>query len=334
MEKAKKSAREKSFLIIAALYVVAIFIMVLVPALFFHYVFGATSIFTALVSLLIGDVLATLFIWSMGLVFKNSSLYDPYWSVMPPFLMLAAMLMGVEFHAEEIILLIVIIVWAIRLTYNWSVTWKDFSEEDWRYANMRKNQKTWFVANLFGIHLMPTFLVFFAMLPAMVVPLLLDSVSFNWWMLIGAVISIAAIVIECVADWQLRKFKKENANNTNVACNKGLWKFSRHPNYLGEISFWWGIYFMQLALFPAFWWMVFGPILITLLFIFASIPMAEKNLESNAGYAEYKARTAMLIPWAPKKDAVVETKAEFVKEEKAEKTPAAEPTKKAKPKGK
>ena len=301
MEKVKKerTSREKSFLIIAALYVVAIFMIVLIPPILYYYAFGnPDSLWLGLVSLLIGDVVATLFIWGMGLVFKNSSVYDPYWSVMPPFMAITAMILAGSFDAINLAAFAIVIIWAVRLTYNWSLTWKDFSEEDWRYADMRKNHKTWFVANLFGVNIMPTFLVFFGMLPLLVMAL--EHATFNWFMLIGAVISIGAICLETVADWQLRNFKK--SSSASAVCNKGLWKLSRHPNYLGEILFWWGLYFIQLAILPSFWWTVVGPVFITLLFVFASIPMAEKNLASKTDYADYKKSTSMLIPLPKRKD--------------------------------
>jgi steroid 5-alpha reductase family enzyme len=84
--------------------------------------------------------------------------------------------------------------------------------------------------------------------------------------------------------------------------DKGLWKYYRHPNYLGEVTFWWGLYLFALAAKPSYWWMVVGPIAITLLFVFVSIPMMDKrNLERRPGYAEHMKQVSAIIPWFPRK---------------------------------
>jgi steroid 5-alpha reductase family enzyme len=80
--------------------------------------------------------------------------------------------------------------------------------------------------------------------------------------------------------------------------DQGIWSASRHPNYLGEISFWWGLYFFALSANPEKWWVIIGPVAITCMFLFASIPMIEKRLlERRKDYAEYKKRVPMLLPF-------------------------------------
>lgn len=82
----------------------------------------------------------------------------------------------------------------------------------------------------------------------------------------------------------------------------GLWRFSRHPNYLGEITFWWGLFIFGLAADSGYWWTVSGPLVITALFLFVSIPIMEKrHLERRPGYEEHKKKVSVLIPWFPKK---------------------------------
>ncbi|MDD5017054.1 MAG: DUF1295 domain-containing protein, partial [Eubacteriales bacterium] len=76
----------------------------------------------------------------------------------------------------------------------------------------------------------------------------------------------------------------------------GLWRYSRHPNYLGEVLFWWGVWVIQMSVLPALWWTIFAPTAMTLLFLFISIPMMEKRLlASKEGYAAYKKSTSMLL---------------------------------------
>ena len=82
----------------------------------------------------------------------------------------------------------------------------------------------------------------------------------------------------------------------------GLWKYSRHPNYFGEITFWWGIYIIQLGMAPQYWFTIAGPVLMTLLFVIISVPMMKnKLLASKQGYAQYIKSTSMLIPLPKRK---------------------------------
>jgi steroid 5-alpha reductase family enzyme len=115
--------------------------------------------------------------------------------------------------------------------------------------------------------------------------------------LLAMMITGGAILLEAVSDRQLRKFILQN-RETGKTMNMGLWSLSRHPNYLGEILFWWGLYLFALASNPLFWWVVIGPAAITLMFLFASIPMIEKRMMvRRVDYREYVKSVPMLIPW-------------------------------------
>ncbi|MBI5546954.1 MAG: DUF1295 domain-containing protein, partial [Deltaproteobacteria bacterium] len=85
--------------------------------------------------------------------------------------------------------------------------------------------------------------------------------------------------------------------------NTGLWKYSRHPNYFGEVSFWWGLWLFGVASDPASaLWTLAGPVAMTGLFLFISVPMLDKrSLERRPGYAEHRRRVSALIPWFPKR---------------------------------
>jgi len=97
----------------------------------------------------------------------------------------------------------------------------------------------------------------------------------------------------------LTQFVKTRKHKEEV-LQTGLWKYSRHPNYFGEIAMWWGIFVIALPL-PYTWVAMFGPLTITLLLVFVSgVPMLEKRYEGNAEYAEYQKRTSVLVPWWPK----------------------------------
>jgi steroid 5-alpha reductase family enzyme len=103
-----------------------------------------------------------------------------------------------------------------------------------------------------------------------------------------------------ISDAQMRRFRSA-PNNRGKNMQSGLWAYSRHPNYLGEVTLWWGVWVIQISVLPALWWTVCAPILMTMLFVFISIPMMEKKLlASKEGYAAYQKSTSMLLLLPPK----------------------------------
>jgi steroid 5-alpha reductase family enzyme len=106
----------------------------------------------------------------------------------------------------------------------------------------------------------------------------------------------AAIALETAADRQLHRFTRDPANRGRVA-DRGLWRYSRHPNYLGEIGFWWGLWLFAVAAAPAWWWTIAGPIAMVLLFTFVSVPLMDRrSLERRPAYADHMRRVPALLP--------------------------------------
>jgi len=123
---------------------------------------------------------------------------------------------------------------------------------------------------------------------------------FSPLIIIGAAIMLLGTALEFFADIQMHKFRKNNTDKDKV-CDVGLWKYSRHPNYLGEILVWVGVYAFWLALAPELWPLGIGAVAMFCLFWFISIPLMEKRqLERRAGYAEYRAKTSKLFLLPPK----------------------------------
>jgi steroid 5-alpha reductase family enzyme len=114
------------------------------------------------------------------------------------------------------------------------------------------------------------------------------------------VITGGAIVVETVADEQLRRFTQQNPQSDAI-MTKGLWEYSRHPNYFGEVTFWWGLFIFGLAADAGYWWTIIGPVSITILFAFISIPLMEKrSLARRPGYAVLSKKIPVFLPWFPK----------------------------------
>lgn len=243
-------------------------------------------------ALLVADVLATLIVWLFGLNFKNVSVYDPYWSVIPPVVFTLLAVYKGCFSLPVILLLIAVWFWGIRLTANWAATFKGLAHEDWRYTRYRETLPPFLfqLTNFFGLNMMPTLLVFACMVPGLKLFEVTDSANGLTWL--GFLMCIAAASIQLVADTQSHRFR---ALNPGQVCNVGLWKHGRHPNYFGEILLWWGIWVMY-ASFRGLDLLIAAPLAMTALFLFISIPMMERRqLENKAGYADYRKQTRILI---------------------------------------
>ena len=113
---------------------------------------------------------------------------------------------------------------------------------------------------------------------------------------LGLAVGVAAIAIEAAADLQLRRFMSSRRER-GATLETGVWSWCRHPNYLGEIGFWWSLWILGVAARPSFWWSAVGPLAITLLFAFASIPMKDRRmLENHPEWAEHMKRIPALLP--------------------------------------
>ena len=205
---------------------------------------------------------ATFVIFSFSLVYKNSSLYDPFWSVMPFFIFLY-LVFNVQVENSSISRLILIGIpityYAIRLTWNWSKGWEGLNDEDFRYLNLYATfgNFKWFI-NLFGIHLFPTLIVNVCLFP-LYYAISINSEPLNFIDFFFFIFTIFAVILEHVSDEQMHKFRS-NKQNISKTMNQGLWKHSRHPNYLGEILFWFGIFGFLLSQSYDNWWLIVFPI--------------------------------------------------------------------------
>lgn len=240
-----------------------------------------------MINLLIADVVATIVVFIFSLVFKNASVYDPYWSVQP--IVILALLVD-EVNLTVILTLAVVFLWAIRLTANWTYTFKNMYHQDWRYTMLKEKTKKFYpIINFLGIHLVPTLIVYGCTLPAAYLVVSAHQPGFG---LAFYLISLIAVILQLVSDIQMHKYRK---NRTTPFIRNGLWKYSRHPNYLGEILMWWGVALVALAL-TDMWLAIGGAVLNTLLFLFVSIPMADKRQSQKEGFLDYKKQTRMLLP--------------------------------------
>jgi steroid 5-alpha reductase family enzyme len=151
------------------------------------------------------------------------------------------------------------------------------------------------VVNLTGIQLMPTLVVFAGLLPVWPAMTILDRPA-GPLDVVAVAVTAGAILTEAVADLQLRRFASDPAHRGQI-IDSGLWRYSRHPNYLGEITFWWGLWLFGLAAAPGWWWSVAGPLLMVLLFAVVSVPMMDRrSVARRPAYAKHMRDVPALLP--------------------------------------
>ena len=190
-------------------------------------------------------------------------------------------------------------IWGVRLA--WHIHGRNKGKaEDYRYLAWRKEWGKWFyVRSYFQVYLLQGAFLFLIVLPVLLINKnaggdlgLLDALGVLAW--------LVGFFFETVGDAQLARFIKNPANKGKL-MQDGLWRYTRHPNYFGEVTQWWGLWLIALAV-PYGALGIIGPITITSLILKVSgIPMLEKKMEENPEFAEYKKRTSVFIPLLPRK---------------------------------
>ncbi|MEW6084390.1 MAG: DUF1295 domain-containing protein [Chloroflexota bacterium] len=238
-------------------------------------------------------------LWLLSLALKNASIVDIFWGI--GFIVIAwfAFTNGQGYLPRKQWMTALVTLWGIRLALhiglrNWG------KPEDFRYAKWREENGTrWWWISYLKVFVLQGFLMWIISMPIIAAqssgfPAILTPLD-----LIGALIALAGLFFESVADLQLTFFKRDTSNKGKILTT-GLWKYSRHPNYFGEAAVWWGIYIIALA--AGAWWTIFSPILMTWLLLRVSgVAMLERTMQSKPGYEEYMKNTSAFFPWFSKK---------------------------------
>ena len=292
-----KYTKVVSIIAVGTIYFVAIIIA-------YHSTFLIVSD-SLLLKAVVADLVGTTIVFFFSFILNNSSVYDPYWSVAPVFLTFYWMIemgsMDTIMSSNIILLLLGVTIWSIRLTYNWISGWAGLQHEDWRYISMRnKTGKFYWPVSFLGIHLFPTVAVFLGCLPVYFI--IKSPHPIEWTGLVVFALLLGAVAYEGLADKEMRHHRGLNRQKNAVGNNleKGLWAWSRHPNYFGEIIFWVSIYLFHLIQGGAPFWTVAGVLTMIFLFNMISIPMMEKRLlKQKTGYKNYRKHVSKIIPLPP-----------------------------------
>jgi steroid 5-alpha reductase family enzyme len=243
------------------------------------------------------DLAATVVVFAFSVGHDNSSVYDPYWSVAPIPIVVYWASAGEGSWGRRAWVVAVVCAWGARLTANQLARWRGLGDEDFRYAELRARTGRWYwPASLAGVHLAPTAWVFLGLLPAYAA-LTVPGRAWNALDWAAVVVTGGGVLLEAAADLQLRRFVRGRRDPAAV-LDSGLWALCRHPNYLGEILFWWGLWLSGVAAAPAWAWTAAGPLAITLLFVLVSVPWMDRRMAArHPAFAERLRAAPALLPW-------------------------------------
>jgi len=230
---------------------------------------------------------------------RNNSIVDMGWGAGFVVVAFVTLLSQGAYAERNLLITLLITIWGGRLTYyivrrNWG------KPEDFRYAKWRKEWGSWLVPRAFlQVFMLQGLLMLIIGYPIIVVNSS-PQPGLNFIDYLGLFIWITGFFFESVGDKQLAEFKKDPANKGHV-IQSGLWKYTRHPNYFGEATMWWGIFLLTISV-PLGWSAVISPLTITLMLLYVSgVPMLEKKYKDNPEFQEYARRTNKFFPWVPKK---------------------------------
>lgn len=239
-------------------------------------------------------------IFILAQVLKNNSIVDSFWG--PGFLVVALYTFIKEgsFGLRSIVVTTLVLLWSLRLFFH--ITIRNWNKpEDYRYINMRKRWGTSFptVKAYLNVFILQGVLLYIISLPIILANTTQnqDLIMLNY---VGIVLWVVGYYFEVVGDKQLKDFKNDKKNKGKLMTS-GLWSYTRHPNYFGEATMWWGIFIVAISKLNEIF-IIISPITITLLLLFVSgVPLLEKKYENRPDFIEYSKRTNKFIPWFPRK---------------------------------
>ena len=238
--------------------------------------------------------------WVVSLLRRDAGIVDAFWG--PGFVLVAGVtyLTTDGFGPRRVLLLGLTALWGLRL--GGYLLWRNLKsgEEDYRYRSMRKKHgKVFPWVSLFTVFGLQAVLLWLISLPVQVAMTASRPAELTWLDWLGIGVFSVGFVFETVGDWQLARFKAKPENEGKV-LDRGLWRYTRHPNYFGDFLVWWGLFLIALAT-PHGWKTLASPILMSVFLMKVSgVPLLERKLtETREGYREYAERTHAFFPGPP-----------------------------------
>jgi steroid 5-alpha reductase family enzyme len=239
-------------------------------------------------------------LWLVSLLLKNSSIVDIFWGT--GFVVLAWVYFALTpdgFMTRKLLLTILATIWGLRLSLyilyrNWG------KPEDFRYQKWRQESgNRWWWKSLFQVFILQGLLMWIISTPLLVAQTAQLPATLTVLDILGAALWAIGFFFETAGDLQLAHFKANPANKGRV-MDRGVWHFTRHPNYFGDAAQWWGYFLIATA--AGGWWTIFSPVIMTTMLMRVSgVTLLEKTLETRPGYKEYIQKTSAFIPWFPRR---------------------------------
>ncbi|MBU3111186.1 DUF1295 domain-containing protein [Clostridium lacusfryxellense] len=231
---------------------------------------------------------------------KNNSIVDMGWGLGFVLISVYTLFAGGNYNLRAIIVTALVFVWGIRLFYH--ILKRNLGKpEDFRYVAFRRSWGRWVMPKAF----LRVFMLQGAIMLIIAYPIIMNNAtakgSLGILEYVGILIWIVGFIFEALGDKQLKNFIADKKNKGHI-MKRGLWKYTRHPNYFGEATMWWGIFIITLSSKSGITGIV-SPIIITLLLLYVSgVPMLEKHYKDNKEFQKYAKVTSKFIPWFPKKN--------------------------------
>ncbi len=234
----------------------------------------------------------------VSLIKKRNDVADVAWGLGFVLMTWVSFALSDDSGIRGLLIGILVSIWGFRLA--WHIHSRNKGKgEDYRYLAWRKEWGKWFyIRSYFQVHLLQGVFLFLIVMPVLLVNKNAGA-SLGLLDFIGVAVWLIGFYFEAVGDAQLARFIKDPANKGKL-MQRGLWAYTRHPNYFGEVTQWWGLWLVALSV-PYGWLGIIGPITITFLILKVSgIPMLEKKMEENPEFAEYRKRVSMFFPLLPR----------------------------------
>jgi steroid 5-alpha reductase family enzyme len=198
-----------------------------------------------------------------------------------------------------LIVTVLVVIWAARLSIHIYLRNRN-KTEDYRYKAWRDAWGKWFfIRSYLQVFILQGFLLMCVAAPVVAIGIY-PGKALGILEYIGLAVWVTGFSFEVIGDAQLAKFLK-NPENKGKLMQSGLWAYTRHPNYFGEATMWWGIWIIALGT-PYGLISIIGPLLITFLLLKVSgVPMLEAKMSAHPDFPEYKRRVSVFVPWFPKK---------------------------------
>ena len=240
-------------------------------------------------------------LWLVSLAIKNASIVDIFWGAGFAVIAVVTFALADGYRPRKLLIAVLAVIWGVRLAAY--IGWRNHGKgEDFRYQAMRKRNGDRFAfVSLYTVFGLQGVLMWLISLPLQFAQLSREPAHLTFLDFLGVALWVVGLSFEAIGDWQLARFKSDPANKGKV-MDRGLWAYTRHPNYFGDAFLWWGFFLIALST-PRGWLTVLSPVLMTTLLMKVSgVALLERSLvKTRPEYQSYVHRTSAFFPMPPKR---------------------------------